>query len=79
MLEQKQHVANFLFFAQCDELLLQAHAGGVVDSAELDNGDQIPPAADLRGFTRSRVKITTTEDREGTKLLASLGRNFDIG
>ena len=38
--EQQQDVADLLFFAQCDELLLQAQAGGVVDGAELDDGDQ---------------------------------------
>ena len=36
MFEQEQDVADFVFFAQGDQLLLQAQAGRVVDSAELD-------------------------------------------
>jgi hypothetical protein len=34
--KQQKYVADFFFFAQGDQLLLQAEAGGVVDSAELD-------------------------------------------
>jgi hypothetical protein len=36
MFEQKQDIADLLFFAQVDQLLLQAQAGGVVNGAELD-------------------------------------------
>ena len=39
--EQEQDVADLFFFAQSDQLLLQAKAGRVVDSAELDERDQI--------------------------------------
>ena len=34
--EQEQDIADLFFFAQRDQLLLQAQAGGVVDGAELD-------------------------------------------
>jgi hypothetical protein len=34
--EQKQDVADFFFFTQRDELLLQAQAGSVVNGTELD-------------------------------------------
>jgi len=54
--EQKQDIADFLFFAQSDELLLQAKACGVVDGAELEDGDQSLFATDLRGFTRIKIK-----------------------
>jgi hypothetical protein len=47
--EQKENVADFFFFAQRDELLLQTKAGGVIDGSELDEGDQILIAADLHG------------------------------
>ena len=40
MFKQKKDVADLFFFSQGDELLLQAEAGGVVDGAELDQGDQ---------------------------------------
>ena len=60
--EQEQDVADFFFFAQGDELLLQAQAGGVVDGAELDDRDQILIATDLRG-SESRA-FTGTEDTE---------------
>ena len=39
VLEQQKHVADFFFFAQSDKLLLQAQARGVIDGAELDDGD----------------------------------------
>ena len=35
--EQEKDVADLFFFAQGDQLLLQAEAGGVVDGAELDD------------------------------------------
>lgn len=38
--EQQENIADFLFLAQGAELLLQAKSGGVIDGAELDNGDQ---------------------------------------
>jgi hypothetical protein len=34
--KQEQDIADLLFFAQSDELLLQAKAGHVVNGAELD-------------------------------------------
>jgi hypothetical protein len=39
--EQQQDVANFFRFAQVDQLLLEAETSGVVNSAELDDRDQI--------------------------------------
>jgi hypothetical protein len=36
MFQQDQDIADLLFFAQVDQLLLQAQAGGVFDGAELD-------------------------------------------
>src|SRR5579872_450600 len=37
VLKQQKHVANFFIFAQCDQLLLQAQTGCVIDAAELDD------------------------------------------
>jgi hypothetical protein len=37
--EQKQDIADLFFFAERDQLLLQAEACGVVDGAELDDRD----------------------------------------
>ena len=34
--EQEKHVADLFFFAEGDELLLQAKARGVINGAELD-------------------------------------------
>jgi len=59
--EQEQDVADFAVFAQGDELLLQSKAGGVVDGAELDDGDQDIPATDSR---RSKINLFTMEDTE---------------
>jgi hypothetical protein len=39
MFEQKQNIADLIFFAQVDELPLQAQAGSVIDGAELDESD----------------------------------------
>jgi hypothetical protein len=39
--EQEQYVADLFFLAQLDQLLLQAEARGVINGAELDQGDQI--------------------------------------
>ena len=36
MFEQQQDIANLVSFAQVDQLLLQAQAGGIVNGAELD-------------------------------------------
>lgn len=41
VLKQEENVADFFFFAQGNELPLELEAGGVVDGAELDDGDQI--------------------------------------
>ena len=41
VLKQQQHVSNAAFLAQSYQLLLQAKPGRVIDSAELENGDQI--------------------------------------
>ena len=38
--EQKKNVADAAFLAQFDQALLQAQAGGVIDGAELEDGDQ---------------------------------------
>jgi hypothetical protein len=38
--EQEQNIADLFFFTQGNELLLQEEASGVVDGAELDDGDQ---------------------------------------
>jgi hypothetical protein len=35
--KQEEDVADFFFFAEGDELLLQAEARGIVDGAELDD------------------------------------------
>ena len=40
VLKQQKDVADLFFLPQCDELLLQAKTGGVVDGAELDERDQ---------------------------------------
>ena len=37
--EQQQDIADAAFFAQVDEALLQAEAGGVVNRSELEDGD----------------------------------------
>ena len=47
MFEQQQDVADASFFAQLDQALLQAEAGGVVDGAELEDGDQNSLATDF--------------------------------
>ena len=66
MFEQEQNVADLFFFSQCDELLLQAQACGVIDGTELDDGDQIRFVTELR---RSRSKPLTREDsRENTRV-----------
>jgi hypothetical protein len=39
VLEQEKDIADLLFFAQHDQLLLQAQAGGVVECPELDDGN----------------------------------------
>jgi hypothetical protein len=39
MFEQQQDIADAVFFAQFDEAQLQAQAGGVVDGAELEDGN----------------------------------------
>jgi len=36
MLEEEEDVGDLFFFAQGDELLLQAETRGVIDGAELD-------------------------------------------
>ena len=40
MFEQQQNIADAAFFAQFDQPLLQAQASGVVERAELEDGDQ---------------------------------------
>jgi hypothetical protein len=60
--EQEEDVADFFFFAEGDQLLLELQAGGVVDGAELEDRDQILVAADLQ---RSKSKAFTTEATEG--------------
>ena len=54
MFEQEQDVTDFSLFAQGYELLLQAQARGVIDGAELYDGDQIRFATDLCRFARSK-------------------------
>ena len=39
MFEQQQDIADAVFLAQFDEALLQAQAGGVIERAELEDGD----------------------------------------
>src|SRR5580704_11026018 len=39
VLQEEKDVADFFFFAQGDQLLLQAETRGVVDGAELENGN----------------------------------------
>ena len=58
MFEQEKNVANFVPFAQRHELLLQTKAGGIVDDAELENGDHFF-FKDLR-----RLDFFATEDTE---------------
>jgi hypothetical protein len=48
VLEEEEGVADFFFFAEGEQLLLQAEGCGVVDGAELEDGDQILFATDLR-------------------------------
>jgi hypothetical protein len=50
--QQEKDVADFFCLAQVYQLLLYAEAGGVVDGAELEDGDQRLFAADFRGFSR---------------------------
>ena len=50
-------------------MLLQLQSGGVIDGAELEDGDQVFVATDLRGFTRIKTNILTTEDTEYTEEL----------
>ena len=71
MFEEEQNVADLFFFSQSDELLLQAQACGVIDGTELDDGDQIRFATELR---RSGSKPFTLEDSEKIpESLVSLG------
>jgi len=49
--EQKQDIPDLFRFAQFYQLPLQAQASGVVDGAELDDGDQIL----CHGFTQIRT------------------------
>ena len=73
MFEQQQNIADLFFFPQGDELLLQAKASRVVDSAELDDGDQVLFATDLRGLTgKSLHDIDTEGTEELHRSLASL-------
>ncbi len=53
MFEQEEDVTDLFRFAQGDELLLQAQAGGVVNSAELDDRDH---NSVRRGSTRIKTK-----------------------
>ena len=53
MFKQEKNVANFFLFAQRHELPLQTKAGGVIDGAELEDGDQILFATNLRGFPQT--------------------------
>jgi hypothetical protein len=39
MFEQEKNVAHVFFFAESDQLLLQAQTCGIVDGAELDDRD----------------------------------------
>jgi hypothetical protein len=39
--EEEKDVAYLFFFAERDELLLQAQSRGVVEGAELEYGDQV--------------------------------------
>ena len=48
MFQQKKNVTDASFFAQFDQLLLQTQARGVVDRAELEDGDQDRFATDRR-------------------------------
>ena len=38
--QQQQNIADAILLTQFDEALLQAQAGGVVEGAELEDGDQ---------------------------------------
>jgi hypothetical protein len=62
MFKQEQDVAYLFFFAERYELLLQAEARGVVDGAELDDGDQTRFAPDVGGFRWANAEILTRED-----------------
>jgi hypothetical protein len=51
VLKQKDNVADAGFFAEGDQLFLQALGGGVVNGAELEKGNQ-NLAMDLHGLSR---------------------------
>jgi hypothetical protein len=40
VLEQKQYVADAAFLAQVDQFALELQTEGVIDAAELEDGDQ---------------------------------------
>ena len=67
MFKQEKNVANFFLFAQRHELPLQTKAGGVIDGAELEDGDQILFATNLRGFPQTG--FFTRESAEATESL----------
>jgi hypothetical protein len=75
--QQEQDVADFFFFAESDQLLLQAQTCGVVDCAELDYGDQIL-CHGLHGFTRIKKPFNTggTEEHRGMVSVAIRGVTF---
>ena len=78
MFEKEENVADFFFFPESDELLLQAKASSVVNGAEFDDGDQKLFATDLHGFTRIKQNHFAAEIAEPARELTRLGRDFDI-
>jgi hypothetical protein len=56
--EEEEDVADFFFFAEGDELLLQSQARGVVDGAELEDGDQASFGARSKAFTTEGTEDT---------------------
>lgn len=63
MFQQEQDVADLFFLVESNQLLLQLLGGGIVDGAELDDGNQIlfARSTDSHG---SESKSFTTENTE---------------
>jgi len=70
--EQEEYVANLFFLAQSDELLLQAEPCGVVNAAELDDGDQIRFARAHTEINQNNFTIETRSRREPISLDSSV-------
>ena len=56
VLQQKKNIADAAFFAQVNQLLLQAEGRRVVESAELEDGNQLVKQVILQPGLRIRKK-----------------------